>query len=1433
LNFQTSVQWFESTPGGAILRTGLSPTPQFRVGNNINIIYPCNYEWMNVTTQYSQTNEFRNRTYDSISVSFLFTALAFNINIPAIQIIPRICIPPNRICVNIPYPCPTWSRPWRWCTERVCVDPICVGPLATPAFNFGFGPLWTYNPQIGSIRIPYFDRTWQINGTTTNTSRKFILDARDYFVTVVGNDIPCHGEKIGIATATVTNGGAPYRFEWSDGTVVTQQSNVHTVSSLPGGTNFVMVFSRYDCIGFDEVYIEEPLRPLTIRLKTTTDVSCNGGNNGTASLTVEGGTPNYSYTWSPNVGNTANVTNLSAGKYFVTVTDANACEKIDSVEIKQPYALVATTRQMPISCFGGNDGAIDLEVVGGSEPYTYAWSNGATTKNISNVPGGNYTVTVTDRLNCVTTATQIVSQPPQAISISNPVVTNASCFGGSDGAITVTVTGGTAPYDHKWAFTNGQVAGNFTNAVTNIPADTYILTVTDANNCTATSTATVTQPAEIEITSVVTNVNCFGAATGAIDVRVIGGTPGYTYNWSNGAGTQDLNNVVADNYVLIVTDANNCEKQHQAVIAQPAAALAGFLTKKDVSCNGGIDGKLVTTANGGTIPYSYNWNNGKQTKDVDSLIAGNYAIEITDSKGCILNLNETIIEPLPLDISFVVQNVSCFGGSDGSIDATVTGGNAPYSLTWSNSLYIVLNHFNPLISNLKTDTYSLKVTDSKNCVHQEDAVVAQPQQPITVTYTKEDVKCFGANTGSIDITVVGGTAPYTYSWSNGANTQDVLNLIAGTYFVTTTDAQNCERVDSVIIMQPLQPLTIVDSIKPVSCFGGNDGTIEISVSGATPTYTYAWSNGATTTKLSNLTAGNYTVTVTDILNCELIEIKTVAEPIAPVAVVANVTDANCYKGSDGIIVLDVAGGTAGYTYHWATSTFIVINDYDSILSNVKAGNYLVTVTDTKGCSDSLNIAMGEPSEFKLDVVANNGVSCFGIADGNITVNAVGGNAPYNYVWDNGVTINSLDSLASGEYTITVTDAKNCELSITYTIDGPTEPLSAEVISTPVKCFDDENGTASLTVRGGTQPYQVTWTNGETGYALYNLAAGPYTITVFDNNGCLVKTGTYVNGPVKPLDIAFTTDSVKCFGGKDGSIAVTLEGGTTPYKYYWADTLNLFNNNRESINNLEAKDYLFRVVDYFGCDRSVIIPVYEPTPLSAIFNTSNIKCYGNSDGAIKVLASGGVPPYDFRWNDTVTGGTLTAIEAGNYAVTITDFNNCKLVADTTLYQPKRLSVNLYPKSVSCMELQDAYIETGVGGGTPEYTFKWNTGQTTQNISGLEAGFYSLTVRDQNNCTDSASAEINPSETDCIYIPNSFTPNGDGKNDTWMIKNIGLRPNCVVIIFNKWGNKLFESKGYNEPWDGTMNGSPLPADTYYFIIDLGTGKPPINGPVTIVR
>ena len=1433
LNFQTSVQWFESSPSGTVLRTGLSPNPLFKVGNNINIVYPCNYEWMNITTQYSQTNEFRNKTYDSISVYFAFKALEFGINIPGIQIIPRICIPPSRICVNIPYPCPTWSRPWRWCTERVCVDPFCVGPLVTPAFNFNFGPLWQATPQVGSIIIPYFDRTWQINGTTTNTGKNFRLDARDYFVTVVGNDIPCYGERTGIATATVTNGGAPYRFEWSDGTVITQQSNTHTVNSLPGGTNFVMVFSNFNCIAFDEVNIKEPLRPLNIRLITHADVSCNGGNNGTASLTVEGGTTPYGYTWSPNVGSTANVTNLQAGKYFVTVRDANGCEKFDSVEIKEPYALVATTKETPVTCNGGNNGAIELEVQGGSGPYTYAWSNTATTKDLSGIVAGNYTVTVRDRLNCTVIANQIVSQPSQALAISAPVIKNVSCNAGSDGEITVNVTGGTAPYESRWAYSNGLVAGTFTNAVSNIPADTYTLTVIDNNNCTATRPATVTEPSPIVITAIIADVNCFGNNTGEVDARVVGGTPPYTYNWSNGSVAQDLNNVPANNYVLIVNDANNCEKQFQATVTEPNAALAGLLNKQDVSCNGGSDGKLITNAAGGTIPYSFNWNNGRQSKDIDSLTAGNYTVVITDSKGCILNLNETINEPQPLDISFVVQEVSCFGGSDGSIDATITGGNAPYSLTWSNSLYIVLNHFNPLFTGLKTDTYTLKVTDSKNCVHQENAFVPQPIQSLTLSYIKEDVKCFGASTGVIDITISGGTTPYSYAWSTGANTQDVSNLAAGTYFVTTTDAKNCQRIDSIIIMQPLQPLTIVDSIKEVSCFGGSDGTIQISVTGGTPTYTYLWSNGNTTTKLVSLPTGNYTVTVTDILNCELVEVKTVDQPAAPVEVVPVVTDVNCYNGADGEVVLNVTGGTPNYSYRWATSNFVVVNDFDSILTNMKSDNYLLTVTDSRGCIEVVTVPINQPAEFRLDIAASSGASCFGVADGNITVNAQGGNAPYNYAWSNGVSGNSITNLPSGDYTVTVTDAKICELIVTYNISGPTAPLAAQVVSTPVKCFGDTNGTATLTITGGTPPYQHTWTNGATDYTLYNLASGPYTITVFDNNGCLVKTGTYIDGPLKTLEINFTTDSVKCYGGKDGSISVTLDGGTTPYRYYWADTLNLFNNNRETLNKLEAKDYLFRVVDYYGCDKSVIIPVYEPEPLSANFVTSNIKCNGDNDGAIKVLATGGIPPYDFRWNDTLTGQTLTAIPAGNYTVTITDKNNCELTADTTLYQPKRLNMTLYPKSISCMELQDAGIEMAVGGGTPQYQFTWNTGQTTQNITGLSAGYYSVTVKDQNNCIDTASTIINPSETDCIYIPNSFTPNGDGKNDTWMIKNIGLRPNCVVAVFNKWGNKIFESRGYNDPWDGTFNGSPLPSDTYYFVIDLGTGKPPINGPVTIVR
>jgi gliding motility-associated-like protein len=1430
----TLVQWSEIRPNGTIVRTAISSTPYFTVGNNIRINYPCHYEWMDVTVTYEESNDFRNKTYDSISVYFAFKALEFNINIPGVQIIPRICIPPSRICVNVPYPCPTWSNPFRWCTERVCVDPFCVGPLVTPSFNFGFGPLWQATPQVAAIKIPYFDRTWEIQGTVTTTSSGFRLDARDFYVTVTGTDILCHGQKTGSATATVTNGRPPYTFRWSNGTVVTQNSNVHAVNNLAAGTNYVIVFSSDGCEIMDEIYISQPLRKLNVRDIVVTDVSCNNGNNGSIVLDVEGGTPNYNYTWSPAAANNATISNLVASKYYVTITDANSCTLTDSALVKQPYELIATATVTNVNCSAGNDGKIKLAVAGGSPPYSYSWNNNATTRDLDSITAGNYSATVTDRLGCQDIVTATVQQPASGLTISTPVVKDVSCFSGSDGEITVTVAGGTTPYDYRWQYSAGFISANFTNNVVNLSADNYSLKVTDANGCTASQTATVNQPTAIVISSIATNVNCFGNSTGAIDATVTGGTPGYSYSWSVGQNIQDLSNIQAGVYTLVVTDANNCNAQHVKAVTEPNAPLDGFLTKKDVSCNAGFDGELKLTINGGTPGYNYVWSNSQTTEDVDSLTAGNYALTVTDVKGCTLNLNETITEPAPLDISFVTTNVTCYGGNNGSIDATITGGVTPYSLTWSNSVHVVLNHTNPVFNNLKADTYKLKVTDANNCVFEKTAVISQPIQPITTSYTKVDVSCFGGNDGSIDLSVSGGTAPYTYNWSNGTTTQDAANLFAGWHFVTVTDANNCVKTDSMFLNQPLNPLSLQDSIKHVSCFGGNDATIEIKISGGTRPYSYLWSNGNTTTKLVALFAGNYDVTVTDTKNCTLIQTLTVTEP-SVLDVTSAVKPVTCNSGNDGGIVLSVTGGTPGYSYRLATSTFIVISDFDSILSNIAAGNYLTTVTDSKGCISQQNISVSQPPiPVTAEIVSLNTVSCFGLSDASITIKGQGGTSPYTYLWNNGVADSSLNNLPAGNYMVTVTDANNCELATTFDVTGPIAPLATNIVSTDIKCFGDQTGTAVLTITGGTPPYQHIWSRGDTSLTLYNLASGPYTITVYDSRGCWIKTGTWVNGPTQPLNITSVTDSVTCFGGKDGSIEVSITGGSTPYQYSWADTLRLFNNNREVLNNIPAGDYVFRVVDHFGCDKSVVIPVYQPAPLSAYFNVSNIKCYGEKTGGIKVLASGGIPPYSFRWNDTVSGPTYTGLYAGNYTVTISDFNNCKLEADTMVSQPQKLKLYLKAQGVSCFALTDAKIDLNVSGGAGQYTYNWSNGATTQDLRNLNSGTYSVSVIDANGCADSTSVFLESSDADCIFIPNSFTPNGDGTNDTWMIKNIHLYPNTVVIVFNKWGNKLFEStKGYTEPWNGTFEGRDLPSDTYYYVIDFGNGKPPANGPITIVR
>lgn len=476
-----------------------------------------------------------------------------------------------------------------------------------------------------------------------------------------------------------------------------------------------------------------------------------------------------------------------------------------------------------------------------------------------NLPG-TYTVVVTDCEGC--TATASYTKPP-ALEVT-AVTTNVTCYGGTNGSIDVSVSGGTPSYHYLWN------DGATTQDRSGLSAGTYTVTVTDENDCTATLTKTITQPTELIVTAVVTNVTC-GGSNGAIDVSVSGGTPPYDYLWNDGATSQDRTNLTAGTYTVTVSDEHNCTVEASFTVTEPDCELSITATSGNVSCHGSTDGSIDVTASGVQCDVSYLWNDGVTTEDRTGLAAGTYTVIVTDGANCTASLTVTITEPDELEISGTVLDVSITAGADGSIDVTVTGGTLPYTYLWNDGVTTEDR------TGLTAGTYSVTVTDAHGCTKQKTFIVNEPPCSFAITQNHTDVSCYGGNDGSIVIGFHGEQGTVTFLWSDGATTQNRSGLTAGTYTVTATDEGGCTATRTITIEQP-DELVISGTTIDVTINGGSDGSIDVTVTGGTGPYTYLWNDGATTEDRTGLAAGTYTVTVTDDHGCTASQTFIVNQP---------------------------------------------------------------------------------------------------------------------------------------------------------------------------------------------------------------------------------------------------------------------------------------------------------------------------------------------------------------------------------------------------------------------------------------------------------------------------------------------------------------------------------------------------------------------------
>ena len=898
-----------------------------------------------------------------------------------------------------------------------------------------------------------------------------------------------------VRLAQVQMGGTPpYSYSWSTNPVQTTP----LATGLGAGTYTVVITDANGCTVSCDVTLVQPGQ--LVCSTSGSDVKCNSGSDGVIIASANGGTAPYSYNWS-NGATTQINSGLSAGTYTVYITDAEGCTTSCEHIINEPPALGLIKQFTDVLCNGDSTGSATAIVNGGTPPYTYSWNTGATTNSISGVPAGTYIVTVTDSNSCVIVGSFVISEPPAIVCASSS--TPAGCNGGANGTATVTAAGGVQPYQFEW----NTVPPQFSHTATGLSAGTYTVTITDANGCTETCSATVSQaPALTCNTDVIKDLDCFGDTTAKAMVNVSGGTPPYTYFWSTNPAqtTQVANSLGAGSYSVIVTDAQGCTTICFVTVVAPPQ-LTCSVANTIISCTGG-GGKLTVNASGGTGPYSYSWNTipPQTTAMATGLSAGNYMVTVTDSLGCQTTCSGNVSSASNIIFTTDSGNVSCFGGNDGFASVSfVSGGAPPYTYSWNT----VPAQTTSTATGLGAGAYTVTITDSLGCQAFKTIIVSEPAQFLISVSTVSNVACAGDSTGSATANPLNGNPPYSYMWSDGQSNKTALFLGAGLYTVTVTDASGCTATGTAIITEPT-PLVCDSAFSSITCFGDSNGTAAVFPSGGTPPYTYSWSTSPiqTTQTATGLSAGLYYVIITDAAGCSktaCVKITGPAELICGIS--AN--DPLCNGSSDGSASANVVGGTAPYSYVWSTVPF----QTTATATGLSAGTYTLTVTDANGCTTECSVHLSDPALLVCTPTATN-VKCHGDSSGAVNAsNVLGGTAPYTYLWSSGQTTAIVTGLPAGIYTVTVTDANNCSTSNVTVVTEPS-PLTCAANGTMATC-GNANGSLSASANGGTPPYSYAWNTVpvSTTANVSGVAAGNYTLTITDANGCTTTCSATVTG----------------------------------------------------------------------------------------------------------------------------------------------------------------------------------------------------------------------------------------------------------------------------------------------------------------------------------
>jgi len=904
---------------------------------------------------------------------------------------------------------------------------------------------------------------------------------------------------------------------------------------------------------------------------------------------------------------------------------------------------------------------------------------------------------------------------PLEATFSN--IVDASCSDSNDGSATINATGGTGNYTYNWD--NGE-----TNATAiMLSGGDHSVTVTDDSNAMITEMVTIGAPTVLVPSIIFQNdAVCNGEMSGSAELICNGGIPGYSYNWGGGIMGGIQNNLAADNYLVTVTDFNGCTELINVIIGQPAPIQINIITIDEPTCNGDDDGMLAVEATGGNGGFSYNWLDGIGVPNGGTLSlipAGDYQVEVVDDEGCTNETTITLGEPDAVTSSATGTDVLCFGGDDGTATAEGQGGSGGFTYAWSNG------ESGATQSGLVAGVYEVTVSDSDDCTSVSSYEVMQPTSAVEAGISVINQPNCGNQDGELSAFGTGGTPTYTYLWNDNSTSPVLSNIGSGIYTVTVTDQNNCTSTSMVTLTDNDGVTLAANDVLNNTCSGDSEGSATISASGGTGIYTYTWSNGGTNETEGSLPAGDYTITVTDESNCTgeiMIEIT------EPAAFEANETlvDITCNGAENGSIQLNATGGTGTLTYAWNTG------DTGDAITDLIPGIFSVTITDENNCTGEIDFVIAEPDAIEVGDIVSSSPSCPGDMDGNICVNPFGGTGQLSVLWSNGDTTLNTINLSAGDYSVTITDANDCEAVFEFTLDDPTV-LSISSSSTSPTCSDGDDGSATLSLIGGSGNYSIEWSTGDTTITVNNLTGGMYTVTVTDGNGCTNDADVVVDAP-PAIDPNISSTNETNNGANDGTATADPQNGMDPYTYEWSTGATT-----QMIQDLAPDSYNVTITDANNCMVvGTAIVNNGDCNLTAEANIMNISCFGSSDGSISIVVEGAVDPIVFEWSNGATTSGIMNLGVGEYNVTITDANNCQIqLIDIEITEPEAIvASDPVIKDASSSTATDGSIDISFTGGTGDLTEEYTDGDGNvldlTSLAEIGTGSYGVIITDENGC-----------------------------------------------------------------------------------------------------